>query len=267
MAGKEIIDFGAKLRAAREARKISLRQIANATKISMSVLQALEDNDESRLPGGIFTRSFVRSYAGEVGLDPEKVLREFLEQSSSTRAEERITFASERPDHTLFRSYQRMANTILRLVLISVLVAVALLILNWTAGDGYSVSEPDEVEVLAESTATTALEVIPPPAVPATIEVPPVSNVAAAGPLIIDIHPRSECWVSLILDGERVFSRVMQAGEREVREAEREIIVNVGDAGAFNFAINHQKGRELGGNGEVVTARINRANYQSFITR
>ena len=62
-------DFGSRLRAAREARGVSLRDIAAATKISVLVLEALERNDASRLPGGIFSRAFVRSYAKEVGLD------------------------------------------------------------------------------------------------------------------------------------------------------------------------------------------------------
>src|ERR1700748_649996 len=73
-------DFGSKLRAARERRGISLRQIANATKISVAALEALERNDISRLPGGIFRRAFVRSYAIEIGLDPEQTIQEFMAQ-------------------------------------------------------------------------------------------------------------------------------------------------------------------------------------------
>src|SRR5687767_6473266 len=73
-------DFGMKMKRLREERGVSLRQIADATKISVSVLDALERNDISRLPGGIYSRAFVRSYALEVGLDPEKTVREFLVQ-------------------------------------------------------------------------------------------------------------------------------------------------------------------------------------------
>ena len=72
--------FGARLREARDRRGISLRQIANSTKIAVSVLEALERNDISRLPGGIFSRAFVRSYAAEVGVDPEQTVRDFLSQ-------------------------------------------------------------------------------------------------------------------------------------------------------------------------------------------
>src|SRR5439155_13215271 len=73
-------NFGSKLREARERRGVSLRQIANATKISVAVLEALERNDISKLPGGIFGRAFVRSYAVEVGLDPEATIQVFIAQ-------------------------------------------------------------------------------------------------------------------------------------------------------------------------------------------
>lgn len=73
-------DFGARMRHAREQRGVSLRQIAEATKISVSALEALERNDISRLPGGIFSRAFVRSYAAEIGVDPEQTVRDFLSQ-------------------------------------------------------------------------------------------------------------------------------------------------------------------------------------------
>ena len=73
-------DFGGRLRQAREERGISLRQIAANTKVSVGALEALERNNVSKLPGGIFSRAFVRSYAAEVGLDPEATVREFLEK-------------------------------------------------------------------------------------------------------------------------------------------------------------------------------------------
>jgi cytoskeletal protein RodZ len=71
-------DFGLKMKRAREERGISLRQIADVTKISATVFEALERNDIKRLPGGIFSRSFVRAYAIEIGLDPDQTVREFL---------------------------------------------------------------------------------------------------------------------------------------------------------------------------------------------
>jgi cytoskeleton protein RodZ len=73
-------DFGTRMKRSREDRGVSLRQIADATKISVGSLEALERNDISRLPGGIFSRAFVRSYAIEIGVDPEQAVRDFIVQ-------------------------------------------------------------------------------------------------------------------------------------------------------------------------------------------
>src|SRR5213596_2492767 len=71
--------FGARLRQQRERQQIALTTIAEQTKISASLLEALERDDVSHWPGGIFRRSFIRSYAHAVGLEPDAIVHEFLE--------------------------------------------------------------------------------------------------------------------------------------------------------------------------------------------
>lgn len=71
-------DFGGRMRRLREERGIALRDIAETTKISVSALEALERNDISRLPGGIFSRGLVRAYAEQIGADPEQAVRDFM---------------------------------------------------------------------------------------------------------------------------------------------------------------------------------------------
>ena len=75
-----IDEFGPRLRRERERRKISLESISANTKVSISLFEALERDDMSRWPCGIFRRSFVRSYAEAIGLDGDEVVREFLER-------------------------------------------------------------------------------------------------------------------------------------------------------------------------------------------
>ncbi len=263
------LDFGAGLRQARERRGVSLRQIAASTKISMAALEALERNDIARLPGGIFVRAFVRAYATEVGLDPEQTVREFLAQCSLEGVADGTPAANQPAEHDAFESQQRMASTLLWLAAGAVPIALLIVILTMSGGAGDAPSPGAEAsgEVGVSSEAPQA------GGVPDGRDVEPVSATpglvgsAATGLLTIDIHPEGECWVSLTLDGEPVFSRVMQAGEREIREARQEIILSVGDAGVFDFAVNRQPGRSLGGRGEVVTARINRENYRNFVTQ
>jgi GAF domain-containing protein len=72
--------FGARLRQRRERQKIALAAISEQTKINLSLLEALERDDVSRWPVGIFRRAYVRSYAQAIGLDPNVLVREFLER-------------------------------------------------------------------------------------------------------------------------------------------------------------------------------------------
>src|SRR5471032_2560973 len=118
-------DFGNRLREARERRGISLRQIANATKISVSVLEALERNDISRLPGGIFSRAFVRSYAVEIGLDPEETIQEFIAQfpHDSVTAGHPAIVHKQVEDTVAHEADRRMATTFVRLIALSIPIA------------------------------------------------------------------------------------------------------------------------------------------------
>ena len=72
--------FGGRLRRERERRQIALSSITANTKISISHFEALERNDLSRWPSGIFRRAFIRAYAAGIGLDPDAITKEFLER-------------------------------------------------------------------------------------------------------------------------------------------------------------------------------------------
>jgi len=71
--------FGDRLRQRREQNQIALTSIAEQTKIGLPLLEALERDDVSRWPAGIFRRAFIRAYAHAIGLDADIVVREFLE--------------------------------------------------------------------------------------------------------------------------------------------------------------------------------------------
>jgi len=72
-------NFGARMRQHREQQALSLATIAARTKIKASLLEALERDDISQWPPGIYRRAYVRAYANAIGLDADSVVREFLE--------------------------------------------------------------------------------------------------------------------------------------------------------------------------------------------
>lgn len=77
MAPNRPSDPAIRLRLAREAKNLSTRQVAEATKLSVRAIEALEGDRLSALPEGIYRRGIIRAAASEVGLDPEQIVRAF----------------------------------------------------------------------------------------------------------------------------------------------------------------------------------------------
>ena len=69
--------FGERLKREREMREVSLKEVTSATRIGPRFLEALENEEWEKLPGGIFNRGFVRSIARFLGLDEENLLAEY----------------------------------------------------------------------------------------------------------------------------------------------------------------------------------------------
>jgi cytoskeletal protein RodZ len=251
-------DFGGKLRKAREEGGVSLQQIAARTKIPVAALMALERNDVSKLPGGIFSRAFVKSYALEVGLDPDKTLREFLDRfHPEPVVPEPPPGAAEVPEEeSAFESRKQMASVLLKIVVASIVLAGAILYFT-----------------LRQSSESSTPPASPAPAADAAASAPPVPGAAPASPpqaseeqaLTIEIAPTAACWVSVTVDGKRMFQRVMQPGQREILRILDAAVIDVGDAGAFAFWINGRPGRPLGERGQARIARITHANMSEYI--
>ena len=70
-------NFGERLKHERELREVSPNEVVVATRISLRFLEALENEDWDKLPGGVFNRGFVRAIARFLGLDEEKLLAEY----------------------------------------------------------------------------------------------------------------------------------------------------------------------------------------------
>lgn len=73
--------FGDRLRREREMRGVTLDEISESTKISRRSLQALENEEFGLLPGGIFNKGFVRSYARYLGIDEDEAVSDYVEAS------------------------------------------------------------------------------------------------------------------------------------------------------------------------------------------
>ncbi|HEY3044763.1 MAG TPA: helix-turn-helix domain-containing protein, partial [Vicinamibacterales bacterium] len=257
-------------------------QIANATKIGMSALEALERNDISRLPGGIFSRAFVRSYAVEVGLDPEATIQEFIAQFPHETVTAGHPTSTQSEDHQAIDSDRRAATTFVRLIAVSIPIASAMLYFG-TAGRRAAPQAPDPPPAVTTA-ARVATPAAPVETLPAPIDAPPAAAPAGAAPaapaaavkpasaatvpsdrLTVALSAIGECWVSATVDGEKRVERLLQPGERLAMEVRRELVLTAGDASALAITLNGEAARPLGRPGEVVTARLNLANFKDYV--
>jgi cytoskeleton protein RodZ len=110
--------LGEKLREAREARGMSLSEVADQTRISPHYIEAIERDDYKPLPGGIFNKGFIKSFAKYVGIDENEALADYLHAiagDSASVPEEPRTY---KPEVLTDSSSRSSAPTVLIAVLI-----------------------------------------------------------------------------------------------------------------------------------------------------
>lgn len=275
------MDVGGALRDARERRGLSLDQLARATKIRVTTLQAIETNRREKLPEAIFLRGFVRAYAREVGLNPEDTVRQYLGQFEpvaeiveragpgtvdARREQTRGTQGA--TDHD--EAERRVTRVQWLGLVILVISVVAYYTIAWRPAPAPLSSPAGAIEIARSAspggspTAATAARVEA--ATTGSGELT-VAGATEGDLLHLDVRSQGLCWLSATVDDARAVYRLMQPGEQHTIEVHDDAVLRVGDAAAFAFSINGMEGRSLGRPGEAVTVHITKQNYREFLRR
>ena len=276
---------GERLREARERQKVSLHAIAERTNISVRFLDAIEKGQFDKLPGGIFTRGFIRSYASQVGIDPDAVVEQFLSDEPSQRDDD----IDQAPART--QGDGPGMATVLMAGLGVIVLALALVYLfkpGWlglepAAAPSPEVSAPAETPAPPAATDSTPTPAASPgasagttPGANAPMTTTSVPPAPAGGPsqesvpespkspLRLVVAPSGRCWVQVTADGQMRVAREVSAGERITVDAAERLQVVVGDAGNFAYELNGRAGKALGRAGQVARATILPATVPQF---
>lgn len=252
------MDIGGELRAARRSRKRSIDQIARATKITPALLRAIEHNDFDHVPGGLFTRGFLRAYAREVGLDPEALVARYRTDVEGAVPEPPPQDVAAATSHNVEAVEFEPAGESSpgQIIQICVIVIVVAAYFAWLRP-----SKPP-----ARPAAVVVESAIAAPAAPAPQPVGTTGqSQSARPPLEIDVRADGPCWVAAAVDGENVLARLMNAGDHERLTVSGRLALRVGDPARFAFSIDGVPGRSLGQAGRAVTIQIDRDNYQTFL--
>jgi cytoskeleton protein RodZ len=263
--------FGEYLRRERELREISLREISDETKVTYRYLEALEQDNESRLPAEVFTKGIIRSYAQYVGIDPDEALLRYQEYQKSrelTRAQQ------QRPETEVPLAPVSPRNRFLWLwvVLALLLVGAAVYygIQKWQEAEtpkedrfkvGFEEVFPgpskEEKEAVKTPETAPAPAVVPaPPAVtpePKATTAPEekVSPPTPPEPMVITLTATDRTWLAVDVDGKKDYDVTLQKGENLRISMVEEMRLNIGNAGGLLIRYKEQTIGPLGKEGQV----------------
>jgi cytoskeleton protein RodZ len=258
-SGFQMPEFGDRFKKARESLGITLEEIAAETKISARFLDAIENERFDALPGGIFSRGFIRSFAQRVGLDPEAAVSEYERLSGTdefrlTDISGTVHPGSSHP--TVNQKLYPIAGA-----------ALLLLIIIYYGIRGGS----DQVE------STSPAQVVnraPAPSVPATDagEAPVQERAAEGGPaapvakalnLVVEVHQPT--WIRLFADGHTlVQGEILEPGSTRRYTAQDSMNLVIGNAAGLTLTINNRQVPSLGDRGEVRALSITPENLNQI---
>ncbi len=260
--------IGAVLEKARKQRGLTLDEAEYATKIRKRYLDGLEREDFGVLPDAVYTRGFLKTYANYLGLDGEDLARQLRDRRRSRRER---TFAYGAPKTSEFDkplinpgelngekrrgiSWPTVLNLLVALLLVAAIVGSLYYV-------GLGAQRPEESpDARPQAAEDVADNPQPPAGAPSGAENGPPENGAPdrpePGPETLSVVVSVEgdpSWLSVLADGRLAYEQIAQPGFSRNFEAQREVSIKTGNAGAVGVEVNGQDLGRLGESGEVLT--------------
>jgi len=240
-------NFGERLKRERELREVTLEEITSATRIGPRFLEALENEDWEKLPGGVFNRGFVRSVARYLGLDEEAFLAEY----DLAHGAQAASVADYRNDPI------PSAPKWVPLVLV---LGIAALLAGLYFGGRYGWHYYQARRAKASLSSNGLAIPQPAPAAPTanTSAAPASRDTPAVAPTALDllVSASAAAHLRVLADDNVVFDTDLHAGENRHFTALRNFEVSASDSGAVLLEMNGQTVPPLGLPGSSGTIKL-----------
>ena len=281
-------EFFEELKRTRESKGLRLEDIARRYRIRLSFLESIESGTFEDLPEPVYTKTFIKTYAGLLGVDAGPLLAQYAKHIEKTLppAPPEVQSAKESVGAGAGSAFMAWAGSMGSKAVWAVLALAVLVILGV-----YALQDKPEKPVPAT---TAAREEVKPPEKPAEVKPPeeppaqpaqqpeaappqpqqqaavpeikkpeapppPVekkepapSPPSAAGTLSLTIEATEAAWVQVKADRAPAIQRLLQAGEKVNTEAKEKITVDLGNAGGVQITFQGQSLGSPGKRGEVV---------------
>jgi transcriptional regulator with XRE-family HTH domain len=243
--------IGQEFKRERELRGISLKEIADTTKISIRHLRALEEDRFDLLPEKFFTFGIIREYAKYIGLDEKSAVKAYQD---SLQAQEDVEEESQKK--AAGEAFPIILKNIMGIILVLATILAGLALLYFVF------LKPDNTESIKPPTPPTQVQkkdIVLPPSPGEELE-------DKTEGLAMEFSFQQEVWISVYADGQPHFTGLKHPGEGFQVQALSEIVLHTGNAGGFSFTLNGKKGKPFGMSGQVVkNIRITPDNMDQFL--
>jgi transcriptional regulator with XRE-family HTH domain len=270
------------LQALRESRGKTLKDISQKTRIRISYLEALESSRFQHLPEPIYSESFIKAYAREIGIGSGEILsryRAYVRDLADAEDQAKVDEKDHRipKQHFEFPQWRNLTGAVVRWIKshlkimgwsFSILVAFSVFLFLYT--DEYSEIDVWRLSAIAltdqlrtEETPTNHPVGLPrgpetvasvAPSLPAPVQPPQEAQAAVPvkEPLTLVIAAREMTWVRIGEDQKPPYQILLRPGDQVERKAEEIISLDVGNAGGIDVQFQGKPLSSLGKRGEVV---------------
>ena len=259
-------ELGMELKNIRESKGLSLEQVQQDTKIRSRYLEAIEAGDLSVLPGMVYARGFIKSYAEYLGVDGMELLERHGLASESApsvadaaEASLRRSTPSSVPTRKGFTlgGSRMLPQIAVAVVVLGVFTLVYAFVVN--RGDGGKTTEKpaqtqtvdpsvqDVTPPVQQQAAQPAPAPTPEPPKPKTVvqEQQKAQNrttyaVTSTEPMTLQLNASDSCWVQVIADGQTVETGIIKAGESRAWKANQSVSILTGKSKFITLQVNDQ---------------------------
>lgn len=281
--------MGSTLKAEREKKGLTIKDIEQETSIRAAYLEALEEGRYDVLPSEVYVKGFIRNYAEFLYLDPAPLVQEYREElhgadaapvvektpKTTSMVNERAPFSSGSDFH------ERVEKSHRKQIILTLVAAVVIAFVGsiyYFFGEDPSAAKPQQpaqqaatqqpqtqTAQPAQTTQTTqqAAQNVQTPAQNQTAQTAqqPASTLgntasAAAGQTDVSALFTGRCWIQAIADGKVVYEGTAEANQTLRWTGKKEVVVTAGNAGAIDVTYNGQRIGKLGKEGIVVEKKF-----------
>lgn len=245
--------LGQEFKRKREERKVSLKEVAEETRVGVRFLQAIEADDFAALPGGVYTRSFIRTYAKYLDLDEEDILARYR----------KYEVVVEEPAEPM-KNYKEFSNDSNPISLWVGLIVLLALIGGGTYGILQYLNKNNFYSQVSNTPTPTVETPSPTPVVNTTPSPTPTPTIEK---VVLTLKTsKGESWVSVLTDDEiKPKILIVPSNSSKDFEANDKLKVTIGNLPVVQLEINGQPAK-LPNNGLTVKeAVITKENYQTYI--